>query len=57
MRMVVVFDNLVQQHSSGIVGLTQNVQAVCSEDELPRFGETTLRARQAGEEFRRMFQS
>jgi hypothetical protein len=56
-NVIVVFDNLLQQHRSGIIGLTQNVKAICSSEKLPQRAETALRARKSAETFRKMFQS
>ena len=55
MYQIVVFDNLVEPHSSGIIGLMQNVKAICRVDELPQLRETSLRAQKNAEEFKKMF--
>jgi hypothetical protein len=55
-KTIMVFDNLVQQHSSGVIGLKQKVRAICRTEDLLALKEATLRARQAGKEFRKMFQ-
>ena len=55
MYKIVVFKNLLEPHSSGIIGLMQNVKAICRVDELPRLRETSLRARRAAKEFKKMF--
>ena len=52
---IVVFDNLVEPHSSGIIGLTQKVKIVCSLENLPQLRETSLRAQKAAEKFKKMF--
>jgi len=52
---IITFDNLVQPHSNGIVGMTQNIQAVCHVNDLPRLKETELRAQKAAERFRELF--
>lgn len=56
-KVIVVFDNLLQQHRSGIIGLTQNVKAICRPEELPKLRETSRRASKSAEAFRKMFQS
>lgn len=55
MNKIIVFDNLMQQHSSGILGLTQKVRAVCSVDEYSRLEKVALRARLAADIFRKRF--
>ena len=51
---IIVLDNLVQPHSSGIIGLTQKVKALCPPDFQPE--EITLRAKRQADEFKKMFQ-
>jgi hypothetical protein len=53
MWVIITFDNLVEQHSNGVLGMTQNVRAVCHVDDLPRLRETGLRAQRAADIFRR----
>jgi hypothetical protein len=56
MRMIVVFDNLVQQHKNGILGDTENVRAVCrSEEEFRQLEIIGERADKAGEAFQKRF--
>jgi hypothetical protein len=62
----VVFDNLVQQDGSGIIGLTQNVKAIRPPDgritrsnlwQPANIEEVGVRASKSAETFRKMFQS
>ena len=55
MYKIIVFDNLVEPHCSGIIGLTQNIRAICRLEDLPQLRETSLRAQKAAEKFKKMF--
>ena len=55
MKKIIVFDNLVQQHSNGIMGDTQKVKARCSEEEISRLKDVSFHAKRAGEVFRKRF--
>jgi hypothetical protein len=52
MEKIIVFDNLIQQHSNGVIGDTQNVKTRCTEEDLLRLKDISLRAQRAGEIFR-----
>lgn len=53
MEKIIVFDNIVQPHSNGIAGDTQKVKVRCSEEEMSRLKDISLRAKQAGDVFRK----
>lgn len=52
---IIVFENLVQPHSSGIVGQTQNVKAKVSDQDMKRLSKTSECAKESARRFRNMF--